>query len=546
MKTKIKTIWCILVLAVSASATNYTVKSGSGGNYTTIQACATAMSAGDTCTVYAGTYNEHVTLSAGTTGNYKTLTVNPGDTVNVLDFRQNSHTKINGFTITNPSSPHSADCVTLSSNATDFFITNNTITACGSHAMIFEPQTGSNVNHGFIQGNTLSYSCSTSSAPNVCTAMDINGDFHLIENNDISHVSDGPYLYGAHNVFRKNTFHDVFDTDCGSNSGNCHIDFFQADANVAGGSPHTQFLLVEGNIINNMQSVNGHASGLFQAEKCNGQCFNAILRFNVASHYGSGAITDDNSGTTVSAPNSPAWINVKAYNNTWVDGSNGGNLVGGQNANFSHGSYGGSSINELFYYPETVSDFNPYACTDTACSPFTYGHNLAWCTGSPCNFRSHAYGVGAFTDDPGNQVTDPKFVDYTNNDFALPSGSPALAAGTYLTKVANSDSGSGTSVVVNDSGFFQDGYSISGVNADCIAVKTVANHVCITAVNYQTNTLTLASSITRSAGDPVWLYSDSTGRTVLIGNAPNIGATFDPASVPAAPAPPTGLTAIVQ
>src|SRR5690349_2216338 len=52
-------IWCILLLAVSANAATLTVKSGGGGNFTTIQACATAMAAGDTCVVYAGTYNEN-------------------------------------------------------------------------------------------------------------------------------------------------------------------------------------------------------------------------------------------------------------------------------------------------------------------------------------------------------------------------------------------------------------------------------------------------------------------------------------------------------
>src|SRR6266849_6431700 len=96
MKTIIKTIWCILALAVSAGAVNYTVKSGGGGNYSTIQACATAMSAGDTCTVYAGTYNEHVTVTAGTAGNYKTLTVNGSDVVYVLSFTINSHVKLIG------------------------------------------------------------------------------------------------------------------------------------------------------------------------------------------------------------------------------------------------------------------------------------------------------------------------------------------------------------------------------------------------------------------------------------------------------------------
>jgi hypothetical protein len=139
--------------------------------------------------------------------------------------------------------------------------------------------------------------------------------------------------------------------------------------------------------------------------------------------------------------------------------------------------------------------------------------------------------------DSGNVYADPLFVN-PNGDWSLQQGSPALNAGTYLTTVASNDSGSGTSLIVNDVGYFQ-AFGIPGVTADCIAVTSTTNHVCITAVNYQTNTLTLASSITRTQGDSVWLYSDSTGRQVLFGTAPNIGATFGPSS----PAAPTGLQA---
>ena len=127
MRTFRETICCVFLLAISAAAAtsgaNLTVKSGGGGDFTTIQACATAMSSGDTCTVFAGTYNENVTVPAGTAGNYKTITVNGSDVVTVKGFTLNSHTKLIGncavpaasgscgFNITNPSSPGSAACV---------------------------------------------------------------------------------------------------------------------------------------------------------------------------------------------------------------------------------------------------------------------------------------------------------------------------------------------------------------------------------------------------------------------------------------------------
>jgi hypothetical protein len=543
-------ICCILFMSVSARAATYTVKAGGGGNYTTIQACATAMAAGDTCTVFAGTYNENVSVSAGTAGNYKTMTVNTGDIVNVLSFTISSHVKINGFHIQNPSSPTKAPCVTVAAGGvTDYYITNNNLYACGTY-MIRE-DSASNTTHGFIQGNTLSYSCSTSASPNVCTAMQINGDFHLIENNDISHVSDGPYVFGKHNILRKNTFHDVTDADCGSNSGNCHIDIMQADANVVGGAQPAQFLLLENNTLTNwtlkgaFAGAGVHAGPLLQAEACSGQCQNAIIRFNTAAHVSGGGTTNDNSGNN---PPPQAWINVKSYNNDWVDmlvGMGAGYGVNGHD----HGSFGWANLNEIYQFP-SANQTNPYYCVNnaSACSPASFGNNLAFCTGGNCSAQlfGSLYNSGAFTSDPGNLYADPLFANYSANNFSLSSGSPAIGAGTYLTTVATGDSGSGTSLVVNDAGFFQDGSGIAGVNGDCVAVTTVTNHICITAVNYSTNTLTLASSISRSAGAHIWLYSDSSGRQVLSGSGPNIGASVPNTGAPSAPSAPTGLAGVVQ
>jgi parallel beta-helix repeat protein len=466
--------------------------------------------------VYAGTYNEHVTVTAGAAGAYKTLQVNGTDAVYVYDFTLNSHTKVSGFKIQNPSAPASRDCIAITNNATDIYITGNNMYACGYHAMISGVDAEHASSYVFIQNNTLSYPCSTSAAPNVCMGMLIKGNYHLIENNDMSHMSDGIALTGSYNIIRNNTFHDTSVADCGSRSSNCHIDFIDSEPLSA-----TQYNVIEGNTILNNIGDHGHAI-LAQGDYCGGQCYGLIIRFNTGAHVGSAGILNDNAGNK----SLPGFSHVKSYNNTWVDfnKSVSNQMYGGTNA-FTNNSRYGSQINELFYYPQAMGDFNPYTTDSTTASTFSVRNNLAYCNGVLCNLHGIVYGSGLFTADSGNIKADPKFVNYAANDFRLAAGSPASAAGTYLTTVAAGDSGSGTSLIVTDASFFQDGYSMAGVKADCIAVGTVSNRVCVSSVDYRTNTITLSSPITRSPGAPVWLYSDSTGKQVLSGSAPNIGAT---------------------
>lgn len=89
------------------------------------------------------------------------------------------------------------------------------------------------------------------------------------------------------------------------------------------------------------------------------------------------------------------------------------------------------------------------------------------------------------------------------DDFTLSGSSPAIASGTYLTTAAAA--GSGTTLVVNDATGFCDGFGIEGQN-DGDLIKVGSNgYVRVTAVNYATNTLTLASGIAWNAGDPVIL-----------------------------------------
>jgi hypothetical protein len=128
--------------------------------------------------------------------------------------------------------------------------------------------------------------------------------------------------------------------------------------------------------------------------------------------------------------------------------------------------------------------------------------------------------------------------DSTLPNLNLQASSPVIDQGGALTTVAAADTGSGTSLIVSDARYFQDGtYAPSGtVHADWIAVGTASNFVQISSINYSTNTITLAQSISRNDNDPVWLYKKSDGIQVLYGSAPDAGAyEFSEIKVPSAP-----------
>lgn len=134
-----------------------------------------------------------------------------------------------------------------------------------------------------------------------------------------------------------------------------------------------------------------------------------------------------------------------------------------------------------------------------------------------------------------NLNTDPSFLDTTMTDktsltqptLQIGSGSSAKDGGAALTTVHTDDTGSGTALVVTDALYFQDGTwgsSLSDIKPDWIAVGTVSNIVEIASINYATNTITIANTISRSDGDSVWLYKKSDGTRVLYGSAPDYGA----------------------
>jgi hypothetical protein len=114
-------------------------------------------------------------------------------------------------------------------------------------------------------------------------------------------------------------------------------------------------------------------------------------------------------------------------------------------------------------------------------------------------------------------------------NLSLQSGSPAIGGGTYLTTVDTDDSGSGTTLEVVDSSYFQDGTwgsSLADLAADYICVGlTVAGAECVQISSItDSDTIELSSGISRSDNDYVWLQRKSDGEQVLYGDAPEYGA----------------------
>jgi hypothetical protein len=175
---------------------------------------------------------------------------------------------------------------------------------------------------------------------------------------------------------------------------------------------------------------------------------------------------------------------------------------------------------------------------NNTCTPATYDTVINnWCTyagSGPCSATK--YGDPHFTNpDLTNTLSQNLFTSVHGYaitalpDLSLLSTSGAIDAGTYLTQAIGSGSSS-TTLVVGDAGFFQDGTAGSdlarGVTffPDWIVVGTVSNSVQISAINYSTNTIALASPLSWSNGDHVWLFKKSDGATVLAGPAPDMGA----------------------
>lgn len=278
-----------------------------------------------------------------------------------------------------------------------------------------------------------------------------------------------------------------------------HIDFYQNSClNLPG-----DFVLIENNLYADITGSNTH---FFLINCSTGRRTNHIIRYNKVRNLGSNAVTfDDSAGGT-------GFDGATAYNNTFVKVTRGTGRYT-YAISMSDVDTGRGAQNNIYYDAINPNDARGATPASNNCDgslvydPDDSSINLNDCL-------ENASGVVI--------NKNPMFNNAANNDFSLKSGSPAINKGYHLTTVANSDSGSGTTLMVNNPYYFQAGWA--GVNPDWIAVGSVTNTVKISSINYGTGAITLSNSISRSDGDPVYLYKDSRGVRVLHGDRPDIGA----------------------
>jgi hypothetical protein len=627
-----------------------------GGDYASVQACATAASAGWVCEVYSGGAVDTSVIAvssshSGTSGNPVSFIAHDAVALPGFNLADNaSYITIKGFELTTAAYGSYQSCgnihaITLGNNSTSDIIQSNYIHNIYSGGFV-RLYASTNTTSGIrVVGNIMAFAMMTNQNPpfsHPCGTPSggqigilLAGNNMLIDGNDIQEADHLIELTGSYDVARRNVAHDTYAADWGASNASDHVDFFHPaeSPNILGlVSIHH---LIEDNLDYNRNDLNEHflldeapqaqssqSLGTGDGSKktfsgtvslgsdraiapfsvvvmvCNSACSSGGGTASVYDN-GFGAFKGNGTGTvtysggsagTISATFTAAPANgvtVKAYYALLLYGAHDriirGNLIynvsggfgGGEggvsgmrmyNNTFHHagyignsqsfggiGLYGGSGavnptgnwvgINNLFDDSFVPNSGPPWGWTPTGTAAFITppeylpGYSMIYTPSCDPGCPYTAYTTGA----PGMIVgQNPNFVSIGAYNFNLTSNSLALNAGTNLTTVASTDTGSGTLLILNDAGFFQDGYGIRDVNSDCIAITTVSNVVCIAAggINYQTNTITLASPVTRHAGDPVWLAKDSTGSEV----APNIGSNF----LSSAPAPPTGLTAVPQ
>jgi hypothetical protein len=452
--------------------------SGSEDNpWLTIQHAADVMQAGDTTYVVAGTYEERV--QAKHSGELdKPITFKAEEGVIVRGFRieDQIYIRIIGFEITHQNSNAQHEGIWLV-RAHGCEILDNYIHHVYTLGIWMHHSGPSN--NVLIRGNRMEFIGSVEGHETGEIAILGRGNHNIVEYNDISHVGDFLNVWGENNIIRNNYFHDCYLSDfplCPLPEGH-HIDGFQywSDERIL-----LTRTLVENNLF--VDSSVPHAHTVLLRDFDNTGSSEFLFRNNVCARNGSYTFGVEQ------------FEHARVVNNTFVDELSAQSPKAYYCVSFLSYSNFGSVINNIFY--NSVRDGGRvYYADPESQAGFRGDYNLAFNSGcgSSCSWldpiRSEENGIL-------NQ--DPLFENYPEENFRLQQNSPAVDSASPLTTTTSS--GTGTQIVVQDAGYFVDGWG-SGLG-DLIRVGTNAP-VRIASIDYETNTITVDRNISWNSGDRV-------------------------------------------
>lgn len=580
-----------------ASSANRVDRLDSSGNvlntYTTIQACANVVTAGQTCLVYPGLFNERVTpTNSGTAGNvitYKAATdCVPGEVcakVRGWTISGKSYITVQGFEITHENMTQEAftQRSVIFSGGTQLWAINNYVHDTISQCLTYGGNSPAETSFVRFAGNTIAY-CGAASAVGGTVA----GSFTITEG-----VNDKLKLkaQGASSTI-------TLAAGVGRLAIDIATEIRNAGIGVKAWSGATQKLMLYSStlgptasfeveaVANNAYTTLGLSVGVGEkvgtrtawSSAGSGTSSDILIENGVASHvadyFTPGNDTRVVYRNSVVGPVDPIQaIHVDAIQSnaattktltegvTSIDNNSSDNhfflvqaapanprlkdhhIVRFNNTCRSPGGFDVRQMDGLYLYNNTLYDNFAYmnGNNQSQAGPFDgtptkhLAMNNIWYKSVNTNQNIYArtavnltkdYDLWWLVNDPVETFdvnADPLVVGGTSDcNFNLQSTSPAINKGGSLTAVASSDTGSGTTLVVTDARPFQDGWA--GVSPDWIAVGTTGNIAQITSIDYANNVITLASAITRSANNPVYLYKNSSGVQVLYGSAPDIGA----------------------
>lgn len=494
------TIICFLFLSSFAEANTYYVDGGAGTGGTgaidspfdTISDCTAQIASdgggGHTCFIRAGTYSERIIPESGADATHKntyasyngeTVAIHyPGSgTTGLVYMSGKSNLKIIGLTFNDADCPvrtidvFNTDGVEILHNIFD------KTSMTGIHSAS-SPNTIGNQNL-IIRGNSFSYlGCTWDDENNNCSdtshgpqVINLSGDKKvLVEYNTISHPSNDifGYVY-AESIVRNNyinTMDLVNDYPNIPDYNVVHRDFWQGSSADYGFNARNR-IIFDSNITKNYYGDTDDSHEHWMLNSVDGYD-DMVLRGNIVHVMPSNVY------------NFGIGDRSRMYNNTYIDTCT-------KNLTAYAIPYGEEALNSInknnIYYKTNVDTLAPVKDDS---GTLVSSNNLCFASGS------NAATACILT---GND--DPLFGNYANDSFILQSGSPARNAGTYLTLSNGAASEASTTLIVDDAGFFTDGFSIVGGVAIADIIQIGSNDtVTITAIDYDTNTITIASAQT--------------------------------------------------